>query len=154
MDVAAFLNHNRPTKPPEGTRRGKPKPPWKVALEDAERRAATGDWEDATARSFVGLYALCHRLTYGVDALDLAEPGALQGATRAATRALHVHFGDDKSELVEFVKWVWEREKGREEWAAREGKNRGRLNARIQFSAALVTDYRVDMTRRKRRRRR
>ena len=154
MDVATFLNHNRPQKPPQGAIRGRKKTALEVALENAEKRAASGRWDDATAGAFVGLYAMCHRLTYGVDAADLAERGTFQAATRAATRALHDHFGDDKAELVEFVKWVWEREKGREEWAAREGKSRGRLNVRIQFSAGLVTDYRVDQSRHKRRRKR
>jgi len=150
MDVAAFLTHNRPSKPPPGTGRGRTLGPLAVALEDAERRAASGEWEDAGARAFVGLYAMCHRMVYHVDAGDLTDTRTFQAATRLAAGALHRYFGDDKDDLVEFIKWIWEREKGREEWAAREGKDRGRLNVRLQFSATLVTDYRVDQSRRKR----
>lgn len=152
MDVASFLSHNTKRKPPPGTRRTRRRPDWEVSLEDAEKRAASGKWEDAQIRSFVGLYAFCHRLTYGVDDLDLEDKAVWRSATRQATRVLHNHFNDDKAEMVEFIKWVWEREAGREEWAKREGKNRGRLNVRIQFSARIITDYRVDRSRRRARR--
>lgn len=148
MDVAAFLAHNANRKPPAGTRRTTTQGPLEGLLEDAEKRAASGDWESASGRSFVGLYALCHRLTYGVDAVELEDRQTLQNATRAAAKALHVHFADDKSELVEFVKWVWEREKGRDQWAAQNGRARNRLGIRLQFAPALVTDYRVDQQRR------
>lgn len=148
MDVAAFLAHSARTTQPPGTRRTASIGPLDGLLEDAEKRASSGDWEGASARSFVGLYALCHRLTYGVDASELEDRMTLQNATRAAARALHVHFADDKSEMVEFMKWVWERERGRDAWAAQQGKVRNRLGIRFAFSAHLVTDYRVDQHRR------
>ena len=149
MDVASFLTHN----PKRTGTRAKKKTTLEAALEDAEKRAASGDWSQAVVRSFVGLYAMCHRMTYGVDATDLADKGTFQMSTRMVTKVLHDLFNDDKDDLVEFIKWTWEREKGREEWAAREGKSRNRMNVRTQFSASMVTDYRVDQSRRTRRRR-
>lgn len=148
MSVAAFLNHN----PKNGSRSAKRSKlsGLEIAESDASKRAETGEWEDASARSFVGLYAMCHRMTYGVEASDLREKFKFNGATKAATKALHDFFDDDKSEFVEFIKWTWEREKGREEWAARESKIRGRMGIRLQFSAGMITDYRVESERRNR----
>lgn len=142
--VAAFLDHApRPT-----SKRRPRKSDLEAAISDAERRAASGEWEQATGRSFVGLYALCHRLVYGVLPEELAEKGALGLAAKMATTCLHVSFGDDRAAFVEFIKWTWEREKGREMWALQNGKTRSRLGVRLQFSGSLITDHRVDLQRR------
>lgn len=144
----AFLNHGRAKAPP-GTKRGRTLPPVEVAINEAERRATAADWEDATGRAFVGLYALCHRLVYGVVPVDL-DAANLARASKLAASCLHKHFADDRAEFVEFVKWSWEREKGKEAWALRNGVTRGRLSAMAQFSGGLVTDYRVDLARSRR----
>lgn len=149
MSVAAFLSHSPIKRPSKGAKRPKLSA-LEMAEEDASKRAESGQWEDASSRSFVGLYAMCHRMTYGVEASDLREKFKFTVANKAAAKVLHVFFDDDKSEFVEFIKWAWEREKGREEWAARENKSRGRLSTRAQFSAGMVTDYRVEAERRNR----
>jgi len=147
--VDDFLSHasRRP-------RRENPPRPIDLAVKEADRRGASGDWEGAGGRAFVGLYALCHLLVYGVIPVDLADRAVYGRATKAATKCLHEHFGDDRAEFVEFIRWSWEREKGREEWADRKGVQRGRLGVFVQFSASVVTDYRVDQSRRARRGRR
>lgn len=117
------------------------------ALDDARGRARTGEWADARGPALVGLYALCHELVYGVEAAELRSAGEWSAAVRCAGRALAEHFGGDADLMADFVKWTWEREKGREAWARRTRANRPRLGWRLQFSPRVVTDWRVDVTR-------
>lgn len=126
--------------------------PLTQAIADAETAATSGDWSAATGATLVGLYAYCHREVYGVAPLELDQQAALRAAAKHALDFVVTHFEADFDAAVEFVKWSWMREKGREQWAAREGKERGRMGWRLQFSTRLLTDYRVDMSRRRRRR--
>ena len=114
-----------------------------VALDDARRRAESGDWGDASGKTFVGLYALCHERLYRVLPEELREASPYAGAARAAGAMLRDRFGGDAGEMAGFVRWVWLREKGRHEWARRESKDRNRLSWMLQFSARLLTDYRA-----------
>lgn len=93
----------------------------------------------------MGLYALCHEMVYGVLPSELEEVRLFRLASREAARLLRSSFGGDVDSAVEYLKWVWGREKGRVQWAASQSppKERGRLGWRLSFSEAFVTDYRV-----------
>lgn len=147
----AFLSHTG--KKRAGRSRGKKFTPLELALRDAERRAESGEWEDATGRSLVGLYAMCHRMIYGVVPAELEDKVTMRIASKMARAQLHKHFDDDVDQAVEFIKWAWEREKSRENHAMATGRDRSRMGYRWQFSDSIVTDYRVELERRTRRRR-
>lgn len=152
--VEGFLSHKAKRTPIGGAAKTKKLSRVEIATLDAEHRSKTGVWEDATGKTFVGLYSLCHRIVYGDIPLELYQKGEFSTAARMATRALHEWFGDDPDTLVEFVKWSWEREKRRDAWAIQNGKDRGRMRSRLQFSAAYVQDWRIDKTKGRRRGRR
>ncbi len=148
-----FLEHGkkkRKKRPraPVGTR----PTPIEEALVDARARAESGDWGGAGGSALVGLYAHCHEAVYGVCPAELDARDQFKVATRLAAQVVRSHFDGDCDAAAAFVRWTWLREKGREEWARREGKERGRVGWRLQFSAQLVTDFRVDATRKRRRR--
>lgn len=143
--LTAFLNH----APRVAGERKKKGSELEAAIHDAERRAASGEWEEATGRTFVGLYALCHRIVYGVVPDDIAEKATLALAAKMANTCLHSHFQDDRSAFVEFIKWTWDREKERESWRVRNGRKGSRIGVRLQFSGSLITDHRVDLARSK-----
>lgn len=149
LDLDEFLGHGkRPSyRPPAGPRKRKTLDLIEVAIDQAERRAREGDWADADGRSFVGLYGLCHRITYGVIPEDLRDRAMFSAAARLALKVLHETFRDNAPEMVEFVTWVWEREKSRESWGLRNGINRGRLGWKASFSSNFFADYRVDLAR-------
>ncbi len=149
--MASFLSHKSKRTPVGGAAKTPTLKPVEVAVLDAEHRSKVGTWEEATGRTFVGLYALCHRIVYGEVPLELFEKREFSVAARMATKALHEWFEDDPTLLVEFIKFCWEREKRRDAWAIREGKDRTRMRARFQFSATMVQDWRVDRTRNRRR---
>ncbi len=151
--VASFLSHKSKRTPVGGAAKTPALKPVEVAVLDAENRSKAGTWTGATGRTFVGLYALCHRIVYGEIPLELFEKMEFSIAARMATKALHEWFVDDPTFLVEFVKWSWTREESRDAWAIREGKDRTRMRARFQFSAAMVQDWRIDRTKGRRRRR-
>ena len=110
------------------------------AVLDARARAQSGDWIDAGAKALVGLYAWCHKATYGEEPLELRDEGTFAGASRAASKMLGEHFADVPEAMAAFIKWTWMREQARRG----AGKNTSRIGWRLQFSGAMLTDYRVE----------
>jgi hypothetical protein len=148
--LASALPHVEPGTP--RVRRGGRKQllPVEVALDDARRRAGSGEWEGAKGSTLVGLYALCHQLIYGIVPEELRELPAFRGAAKQAAGFVHAHFGDDYGAAAAFVKWAWEREKKKHVWALKNGATRNRMSWRLQFSASLLTDWRVERQPRRR----
>jgi hypothetical protein len=130
-------------KPARASRRAKPMDPVDVAILDAKKRAETGEWNWSKGATFVGLYAMCHQMIYGVVPDELYTTGTFRAAARSAANALHVLFDDDACAFAEFVRWSWEREKRKHNWALAQGFDRNRMSWKLQFSRALLTDYRI-----------
>lgn len=114
-----------------------------IAVDDAKRRASSGDWDGAKGATLVGLYAMCHRMVYGVLPGELEQIGVFRAASKQALRCVHELFNDDACAVAAFVRWSWEREKRRDAWAREKMIERSRLGWRAQFSRGLETDYRV-----------
>lgn len=108
----------------------------------------TGDWEGARPKHLVKLYGMLHQRVYGVEARELRNSLTVRAATRFATMQLQGEFANDPVEMAGFMRWVWERELKREEWRRSNGRSGGRVDWRLQFGPALVTDWRIDMARR------
>lgn len=149
MTIAAFV---KAAAPPEEKQAGRPRvrrggrrplTPLEVAVDDASHRAQSGDWDEAKGSTLVGLYALCHRLIYGILPDELQEQPLFHAAAKLAKQMVHAHFVDDFAGAAGFVKWSWEREKRKDTWARANGVDRKRMAWRTQFSAALVTDWRI-----------
>jgi hypothetical protein len=121
--------------------------PVEVALDDAERRAKSGEWDDASGKTLVGLYAFCHKLVYGIVPDELKELPQFRMAAKQAAGCVHNYFDDDFGFAAGFVKWAWEREKKKDLWARQNGITVKRLSWRFQFSSALVTDWKVQKSR-------
>lgn len=102
---------------------------------------------EGTPADLVALYCLLHARVYGLHPDELAGD-AWRGACSAATRMVRVEFGGDLGAAVELVRWSWAREKDWERHRRENGNGGGRLTWRRQFGAALVTDYRLDVSRR------
>lgn len=115
-----------------------------TSLDEATLMRTAGVWKAARPRHFVALYAQLHAHVYG------AEPTELRGKTWTAaclmaSRLLAGDFSGDAGRLVAFVVWAWKREKKAH---AKGNEDRRRMGWRLQFSSALVTDYRVHLAQR------
>lgn len=110
-------------------------------MNDAKARARSGDWGGVGGSTLVGLYAMCHELVYKVIPLELKKTGTFRAASRAASSMLKSHFEGEPDEMVSFIKWAWEREKGRAKWAVENQKDRNRMGWMVQFSESMLTDY-------------
>lgn len=142
--IASFCeDFSKPRGGPKIRRRTKPLPAITVAMDDARRRAMTGDWTGSKGSTLVGLYAICHKMIYGVVPDELYHAATMRAASRLAASSLHVVFRDEASEAVAFIRWSWEREKRKNAWASQKGFDRSRLGWKFQFSRSLFTDYRV-----------
>lgn len=152
--ISAFVGnrangHARPTKGKNGRKLATVE---RLAREVYERVSADGAVTNAP--ELVALYAALHHAVYGVF------PGELQGKTwvyacAAAKRLVTEQFAGDYDAAREFLRWVWQREQGREKWRRENlGKKGGSANASgrigwaLQFARqALVTDYRTAQNR-------
>jgi hypothetical protein len=111
----------------------------------------TGDWSGANGRDYVALFQILHERVYGVPASELDSHGCFFAAGMAA-QLVDRQFGGDPGAMVQYMRWVWEREVGREKWR-RENPDQSR-GGRIGYRALLtgsyfLTDYRIDAQRRK-----
>lgn len=109
---------------------------------------ATQQWRNARAAHFVALYAACHEQVYGFAPAELDAGKEYAQAQLAASRLI-AQFGNDREEVLAFMHWTWRREESREKWRREQGTGGQRLGWRLQFHASLVSDYRVDVVRRK-----
>lgn len=143
QSLAGFLNHNaKPETKPKRKRETLKR--IDALVKDAGLRAASGEWEGVEGSVFVGLYAFCFRNAYGEIPIDLYNSEGLIGiGARNASRIVRKHFKGDTSEMVEFIKWVWEKEEGKIVWARRNGVDRKPLGLKFQFSDTLVQEYRI-----------
>jgi hypothetical protein len=141
-----------PQRAPPSARGDRPPSKFQAALQSARRRAQSGDWATADGDVLVGLYAVCHEMVYGVLPGELEEVKLFKLAAREASKVLRTQFSGDVDGAVEYLKWVWNREKKRAEWAASQSppRERGRLGWRLALSDAFVTDYRVVLSSRRR----
>lgn len=119
-------------------------------VEEVRRLVQGGEPKMMTPTQLVALYYLCHSEVYG------AEPSELVGETwraacLAAGRLSKSEFNGNSADVVEFIRWVWRREKWRED-RRQDGASRWRVTWRQQFVRRdLLADYRTDLARRARR---
>lgn len=111
------------------------------SLEEADRMREGNDFTKARPRHFVALYALFHKHVYGVHSGELIGK-TWTAACLMAARILDREFAGDVDRFVSFIAWSWRREKRAH---ARSDGDRRRMGWRLQFSPALVTDYRVQL---------
>ena len=118
---------------------------WEKALFVVREMFASGDWTKATPIHLVATYAILHRQTYGIlpGELDAKE---LHRARAHATGFFVDELDSDWAKFVLFSRWVWAREKQREEWR-RTNNQDFRLSIRAFFSKNTLTDWLVTLNR-------
>jgi hypothetical protein len=117
------------------------------ARREMDEMADSAVWTSARGVHLVALYSWLHVAVYGIEPVELdGREWAL--ASVLAQRFCAANFGGDFAECVEFMRWVWKREAGREEYRRAQKQSGQRIGWRLQFGAALVTDWRVDRARR------
>jgi hypothetical protein len=143
-ELAAFCAPKGPKKKSSGMT----EKAFLAALDEVEQMLAKGEWGQAEGKHFVALYAELHFKVYGVADEGLGPKERLYAAT-LARGMLEKDFKGDRREMALFVSWVWSREKGREKWRREQQVSRGRLTWRAVFGRAVLTDYRVEVARKK-----
>ena len=143
------VNQKAISKPPKKKAKYTPRSVsgYEQARAQAEEFAKSGTWGDAEPRHLVGLYALLHEQVYGVPPEELKD--AWKTAVGAAKHMLEKEFAGDMRALIEFIRWVWKKERRREDMRkANPGDGGFRIGWRYQFkNKTLLTDYRVELAR-------
>jgi hypothetical protein len=112
-----------------------------------EERVRTEQWDGTKPSELVALYGWLHRAVYGVDSAMTGRDWSF--ATMQAGRLIAKEFAGDAVEAVDFVRWTWQREQGREKWRQAHGKIDGTgIGWRLQFAPGyLLTDFRITKAR-------
>lgn len=140
-----------PTKKPRGKTTARSSSGYEKARAEANAlaRAERDDsevWASAQPKHLVALYSLLHEQVYGVEPVELKD--VWKGAVASAKGMLEKEFNKDAKTFVEFIRWTWRRERGREAKRQAEGGEGSRIGWGLQFkSRTMLTDYRVDVAR-------
>jgi hypothetical protein len=119
----------------------------KFALADGQMQEMRDakDWSKAKGKHLVAIYAWLHADTYKVDPIELLDGKTFMGACMAADKLIRDVFGGDAERAVQYVSWVWRRERAK---LAKYSGNTFRIGWRLVFvNRTLVTDYRIDLVR-------
>lgn len=105
-----------------------------------------GEWDTARPAHFVGLFLVLFEYVYKIGPTLVGDDW--RGAVSSASRMLRVEFSDDNDKFVDYMRWLWARESGREEWRREHGKPGRVLSWRNVFSGStMVTEYKIDTMR-------
>lgn len=115
---------------------------WVRCLGEATRFCMEEDWTQAQPRHFVAFYALCHKSVYGVGPLLASKERA--AAMSAARRMLERYFGGKVDGLIDYMRWVWLKEREDEQRRKFAGAvSDWRVSWRYQFSESLLSKWLV-----------
>jgi hypothetical protein len=118
---------------------------WARALARATEMMAGGaQWSEAKPMDLVAAYARLHCLVYGAEDADLTARNRMRAAALASRAAQQL---GGMEEAAAFLFWAWKREREREAFRRERGTGGGRITWVAQWSARLITDYRVDCAR-------
>lgn len=106
-------------------------------------------WNEISVDQLVYIYGLLHEKVYGVTAVGELCNKEFLGARSAAKKTLEKEFNGDVTAVLQFFRWVWNREKEREQWRRENRQEGSRITWRKMFSAGLVTEYRLALARKK-----
>lgn len=102
--------------------------------------------KSAEPKHLVALYARLHEEVYGAFPEELRQPKDWSGACSAARRLIDEAFDGDPARAIEFMRWVWQKQRTDVKRKRAHGETPFRVGWRYQFVARnLVTDYRVAM---------
>lgn len=129
------------------TRKGPTKAGVSRVMREAEKMREANDWAKARPAHLVALYAWCHEQVYEVEPAELVGLNWMAAAS-ACAKMVREEF-DGVEDAVDFLRWTWKRERGREKWRRENGREGGRITWRAQFQQRFIlTDYRIDRARR------
>lgn len=130
------VNKTRSKSSP-GTRR-------KDYIAEVESRIARQDWNNVNVGLLVAIYWVCHVKIYGTPPAELDSASAWTNAMKCAGLLVQQQFDGDVQKAVNFLRWVWTREREREEWRKKNDVPTKRISWQQQFIyKTLVTDWRA-----------
>lgn len=128
-------------KPSAGARR-------KEFIAEVERRIAEQDWSGTKPGLLVALYWSCHVKVYGVVPAELDSATTWTTAMKAAGNMVRFYFDNDVQSAIKFMRWLWTREQGREQWRRKNMVSGARITWVRQFCRGEnVSDWRADKLR-------
>lgn len=149
------------------------------ARSETQAMIDSGEWSECTPRHLVALYDLMHMQIYGVEALmsstERHEAVLRMGSfvRRAFGTAIDccdrrqtsheapktltcktcgadVPTRANTDPAIDYFRWLWTREMGREKWRRENDRDGERLTIHACISSMRLTDYKLHLTRRRR----
>ena len=126
------------------------------AAQEAAAMLKSRNFDKADAHNVLSAYAVLHNEVYGVAPGEIIGAGKEAQKNRAGAlsriRAIaSKDFSGDFAPFLDLLRFTWTRERFREEQARKRNVPRegGRISWRIQFCESLLTEWKVDLSRRR-----
>jgi len=120
----------------------------KQYIAEVERRIAEQDWAGTKPGLLVALYWSCHVKVYGVVPAELDSASTWTTAMKAAGNLVNFQFNGNVQTAIAFMRWLWTREQGREQWRRKNQFSGSRITWVRQFCRyESVSDWRADKVR-------
>lgn len=103
------------------------------------------NFDGCQIRHLVALYAIMHKKCYGVEVVMSSTERYT--ATARMGRFARTMFGGDLDKVIDYLRWLWTREMSREKWRRENNHGGGTISFFATISGALVTQYRVFLSR-------
>lgn len=145
----AVANLARTKRKKPSTRKGPTKAGVQRMIREANKMREANDWSKARPAHLVALYAWCHEQVYDVAPAELIGLNWMAAAS-AAAKMVREEFDGSIEAAVDYLRWTWRREQGREQWRRENQREGGRVSWRAQFQQRyILTDYRIDRARKR-----
>lgn len=114
-----------------------------------ETSAEFEDWPQKTPAMLVALFCWAHEAIYGVSCISEVAR-VFNGAVSAADKLVRDEFDGSLEHASEYLRWVWRREREREQWR-RKNTGFGRVLSwrNVFLHRELVKEMRLDAVRTK-----
>lgn len=145
LQASASLSLTVGTKRPRSISVSTPVRRLQILMAAIDERVEHDEWpaEDGP-EMLVALFCWAHNEIYGVSCTaEVAR--VFRGVRSAAEKLIRVEFGGDSQKAVEYMRWVWKREREREHWR-RQNTGYGKVLTwrHVLMYGELVKEMRLD----------
>lgn len=137
--IEAFVGPatKRKSRPSAGARR-------QEHIVEVRDRIKRNDWDGLTPGKLVALYWVCHERVYDTTPVEIDKASTWTIVMKHAGTMVARHFDGEMDRAITFMRWVWTREREREQWRRSNGKQGRRITWQNQFvHDHLISDWRA-----------
>jgi hypothetical protein len=157
-DIESYLAAIKPNQAPEKPRKKRVRSASDIKkmiernTDEATAFKDRNDWTQAEAKHFVAVYYKMHAFVYDALPEELHAENQWLGAVSATKKLIADSFSVQgkpcNDAVIDFIRWVWDRERRRYKQAKEQGRDHTRITWRMMFASRYyVSDYKTEKRR-------